>query len=182
MRLHLALTLALLSAQAGALWPFKQKRFTAEALVNAGDLGLKLDGGRVAAIGDADGDQKCVYRQEAPLTPAPTSSSSPRTRRRSDCGFGTGVGSVLAAQLTTDNFRYKPGAELSFKEHVRNVVPMDFDADGRLDLLVMMGAVAEGGWWGGGGKPRTDMEIVLSGAGGFGRSTERTVDPNANAP
>ncbi|KAL1405541.1 hypothetical protein Q8F55_009179 [Vanrija albida] len=145
MRLHLALTLPLLAAQASALWPFKPKRFTAEALVDAGTLGLKLDGGRVAAIGDADGDQNSdlfVISEDKKK--------------------------VRLWLWDRDNFRYKPGAELSFKEHVRNIVPMDFDADGRLDLLVMMGALAEGGWWGGGGKPRTDMEVVLGGAEGFG--------------
>ena len=40
-----------------ALWPFQQKRFTAEAFVDAGPLGVNTTG-RVVALGDWDGDQK----------------------------------------------------------------------------------------------------------------------------
>lgn len=41
-----------------ALWPFKQKRYTSEAFINAGPLGLEGVGGRVVAVGDWDGDQQ----------------------------------------------------------------------------------------------------------------------------
>jgi integrin alpha FG-GAP repeat containing protein 1 len=51
------LALALLSHPAAALWPFQQKRFTAEAFVDAGSLGVNTTG-RVVALGDWDGDQK----------------------------------------------------------------------------------------------------------------------------
>lgn len=54
----LALLLAPLLPSAHAIWPFKQKRFTAESLYNAGRLGLPEDTGRVVALGDVDGDQK----------------------------------------------------------------------------------------------------------------------------
>jgi integrin alpha FG-GAP repeat containing protein 1 len=54
----LALLLAPLIPAVHGIWPFKQKRFTAEALYNAGRLGLPKDAGRVVAIGDVDGDQK----------------------------------------------------------------------------------------------------------------------------
>lgn len=54
----LALLIAPLLPSAQAMWPFKQKRFTAEALYNAGRLGLPEDAGRVVAIGDVNGDQK----------------------------------------------------------------------------------------------------------------------------
>ena len=43
-----------------ALWPFKQNRFVAEALIDAGSLGLKDVSGRVVAVGDWDGNQKWV--------------------------------------------------------------------------------------------------------------------------
>ena len=38
-----------------AFWPFQQKRYESEAFVNAGDLGVAS--GRVAAVGDWNGDQ-----------------------------------------------------------------------------------------------------------------------------
>jgi len=41
-----------------AVWPFQQKRFTAEALIDAGPLGLESLTGRVVALGDWNGDQK----------------------------------------------------------------------------------------------------------------------------
>lgn len=43
---------------AKAFWPFKKKRFTSESLLDAGSLGLDPDVGRIAAIGDVNGDQK----------------------------------------------------------------------------------------------------------------------------
>lgn len=57
---HLAL-LGALATGADALWPFKPKRFTAEAFLDAGSLGLDdAVRGRVLAIGDVNGDQKWV--------------------------------------------------------------------------------------------------------------------------
>lgn len=41
-----------------AVWPFKEKRFTAEALIDAGPLGLENVDGRVVAVGDWNGDKK----------------------------------------------------------------------------------------------------------------------------
>ena len=44
---------------AHALWPFGTgKRFTTEAFIDAGALGLGDVKGRVAAVGDWNGDQK----------------------------------------------------------------------------------------------------------------------------
>jgi integrin alpha FG-GAP repeat containing protein 1 len=55
---QLALLLGLVQGSA-ALWPFKPKRFTAEAFIDAGPLGLDdAVRGRVLAIGDINGDQK----------------------------------------------------------------------------------------------------------------------------
>jgi integrin alpha FG-GAP repeat containing protein 1 len=45
---------------AAAFWPFKPKRFAAETLIDAGPLGLEGVKGRVVAVGDWNGDQKCV--------------------------------------------------------------------------------------------------------------------------
>ena len=45
---------------ANAIWPFPQKRFTAEAFIDAGPLGLDEVKGRVVALGDWNGDQKWV--------------------------------------------------------------------------------------------------------------------------
>jgi len=50
-------TLVLFLHPVAALWPFQQKRFTAEAFVDAGSLGVNTTG-RVVALGDWDGDQK----------------------------------------------------------------------------------------------------------------------------
>jgi integrin alpha FG-GAP repeat containing protein 1 len=52
------LALALLVPGAKAFWPFKKERFTAETLLDAGSLGLDPAVGRIAAIGDVNGDQK----------------------------------------------------------------------------------------------------------------------------
>jgi integrin alpha FG-GAP repeat containing protein 1 len=39
-----------------AIWPFPPKRFTGNALIDAGSMGLSGDG-RVVALGDFDGNQ-----------------------------------------------------------------------------------------------------------------------------
>lgn len=52
-------SLAALTAPAGAIWPFSPKRFTGNALVAAGSMGLDSDQ-RVVAFGDFNGDQLCV--------------------------------------------------------------------------------------------------------------------------
>ena len=49
--------LAAFSAPAVALWPFPTKRFSKNALLSAGSLGVE---GRVIAFGDFNGDQLCV--------------------------------------------------------------------------------------------------------------------------
>jgi len=54
-------TLALFAAPATALWPFPPKRFSRNALVPAGTLGLDDGDGRVIAFGDFDGDHLCAF-------------------------------------------------------------------------------------------------------------------------
>lgn len=51
----LALTAQVLGVE--AIWPFSTKRYTEEALINAGSLDV-TDVGRVIAIGDFNGDQQ----------------------------------------------------------------------------------------------------------------------------
>lgn len=46
-------------AQSFSLWPFPDKKFAKNALLNAGSLGLSSDE-RVVAFGDFNGDQLCV--------------------------------------------------------------------------------------------------------------------------
>ena len=53
-------TLALLVAPTSALWPFPPKRFSGNALVAAGSLGLDDGDSRVIAFGDFNGDHLCV--------------------------------------------------------------------------------------------------------------------------
>jgi integrin alpha FG-GAP repeat containing protein 1 len=48
-----------LVSPAQAIWPFPPKRFTGNALIDAGSMGLD-GGGRVIAFGDFDGDQLSV--------------------------------------------------------------------------------------------------------------------------
>jgi hypothetical protein len=59
----LPLVVVLVSLATGVLgvlpWPFPSKRFTANAFVDAGTLGLE-DAGRIVAFGDFDGDQLSV--------------------------------------------------------------------------------------------------------------------------
>lgn len=43
---------------AKAIWPFQHKRFSAEALIDAGQLGFEGVDGRVVAVGDWNGDKK----------------------------------------------------------------------------------------------------------------------------
>ena len=54
--LCLCTSLIFLSVPTTAIWPFPPKRFTGNALLGAGSLGLEGDG-RVVAFGDFNGDQ-----------------------------------------------------------------------------------------------------------------------------
>lgn len=53
----LALTADVLGVR--AIWPLSQKRYTEEALIDAGTLGVE-EVGRVVAVGDFNGDQQRV--------------------------------------------------------------------------------------------------------------------------
>jgi integrin alpha FG-GAP repeat containing protein 1 len=56
-RLYSALVaLSWLSDHAQAMWPFPPKRFSGNSLVDAGSMGITVQG-RVIAFGDFNGDQ-----------------------------------------------------------------------------------------------------------------------------
>lgn len=59
--LFFIISLALFAAPTTALWPFPPKRFSRNALVSAGTLGLDDGDGRVIAFGDFNGDHLCAY-------------------------------------------------------------------------------------------------------------------------
>ena len=65
-----------------------------------------------------------------------------------------------------DTFRYDASHSLTLSVPISNVVPGDFNYDGRLDLLVMHSD--SGGWWDSKSNP-THLEVYLGGAqdGGF---------------
>jgi hypothetical protein len=61
-------------------------------------------------------------------------------------------------------FQFTSTWTVDVDQHVVNVVPGDFDHDGRLDLLVMFEDEADdGGWWGGKGSDRVGMRLYLGG-------------------
>ena len=93
--------LALFAAPTTALWPFPPKRFSHNALVPAGTLGLDDGDGRVIAFGDFDGDHLCASPFILPITTgkqvqssanwrflAWTLSHSPRTNAPSPSTYG----------------------------------------------------------------------------------------------
>ena len=55
------ITLALFASPTTALWPFSPPRFSGNALVPAGSLGLGDGDGRVIAFGDFNGDHLCAF-------------------------------------------------------------------------------------------------------------------------
>lgn len=69
----------------------------------------------------------------------------------------------------TGSQRFFTGPSHVSQRNVKNVIPADWNYDGRLDLLV----VTEGqrhGWWGG-GSDELEMQALIQGSdGGFGAS------------
>ncbi|KAI5117253.1 hypothetical protein M0805_006416 [Coniferiporia weirii] len=95
------------------LWPFPPKRFTRNALLDAGSLGLG-DDERAIAFGDFNGDQ---------FLDVVTLDASGRK--------------VTVHLWDHDMFIFHDAASFSHQEQIYNVVPGDFTHDGSLDLLVM---------------------------------------------
>lgn len=108
---------------ASAVFGIGDKRFTYEGLINAGGLGLDDVDGQVVAFGDFDGDS---YVDAFVLS---------RDRKRIDVRL-----------WDHNNFRFsgpQEGAQqlsitMPQSLTVSNVVPADFNFDGKLDVLVMM--------------------------------------------
>ncbi|KAF8590510.1 hypothetical protein K439DRAFT_1381934 [Ramaria rubella] len=96
-----------------AIWPFSPKRFTTNSLIGTGSLGL-ADNDRVVAFGDLNGDQfmdiLMLTQDQRTLTPY---------------------------LWNHDAFVFEPSSSFRHPYQVLNVVPGDFNNDGRLDLLVM---------------------------------------------
>lgn len=51
-----------------------------------------------------------------------------------------------------------------------NISPADFNADGRLDILVTMWDEGKGGWWSPGGGLHAELQVVLGSEEGLGTS------------
>ncbi|KAG8719560.1 hypothetical protein FRC09_010950 [Ceratobasidium sp. 395] len=105
-----------LASSASAFWPFPAKRFKANGLISAGELGLDNVQGRVVAFGDLDGDQ---------FLDLLVLSEDQRT--------------VTAYLWQHDTFTYTQSTSFTLPSQNRivNVVPADLNYDGRLDLLFM---------------------------------------------
>ncbi|KAH9979777.1 hypothetical protein BJV77DRAFT_1048772 [Russula vinacea] len=103
-----------LRAPTTALWPFPPKRFSRNALVSAGTLGLDDGDGRVIAFGDFDGDH---------FVDVITLASDQHT--------------ISVHLWNHDDFSFRRFASFRHPQRVYNVVPGDYTHDGKLDLLVM---------------------------------------------
>ncbi|KZT59740.1 integrin alpha N-terminal domain-containing protein, partial [Calocera cornea HHB12733] len=108
---------------AAAVWPFPTKRYSGDALIDAGSLGLSGLDGRVVAFGDFNGDQ---------YTDLVTLSTDQR--------------SLTIYTWDHSGYLFTKSQTLGFIEDVLNVVPGDFSHDGRLDMLVML-RQSRGSWW-----------------------------------
>ncbi|KAN0105511.1 hypothetical protein V8E52_010950 [Russula decolorans] len=112
--LFFIVSLALFAAPTTALWPFPPKRFSRNALVPAGTLGLDDGDGRVIAFGDFDGDH---------FMDIITLASDQRT--------------ISVHLWDHDDFSFRRSASFRHPQRVYNIVPGDYTHDGKLDLLVM---------------------------------------------
>jgi len=78
---------------------------------------------------------------------------------------------VTAFKVVSDlsgKYRYTPSHTLASSSKIVNVIPGDFDHDGRLDLLVMS-EEKEGSWWS--EKSRIKMQVHLGAEGGGFRAS-----------
>jgi integrin alpha FG-GAP repeat containing protein 1 len=120
-------------------FPTTKQRFVEEHLIDAGNLGLPKQAGLVAAFGDFNADQ---------LLDLVLLSSDQRSL------------AVWEWDRKAYEFKEKTETRIRTKSDfvVTNVVPGDFDYDGKLDLLVM-GGKNPGGWWG--NDETTEMQVYL---------------------
>lgn len=133
-------TLAFLVTRPSLAWrvPGVEQRYTEEKLVDAGSLGLPSTG-LVAAFADwnADGLVDLVH-------------------------LGADQRSLAFYTWDRRKYTWTEATNARIRTHsdfvVTNVVPGDFDHDGRVDLLVV-GGKNPGGWWG--SDQETDMQVYL---------------------
>lgn len=97
---------------------------------------------------------------------APTSSRTHSDTYSSDLfSISPDRKSVQVWLWNRDKWQYDAGSVLDFDKLVHNVIPADFNGDGRLDLLVM--TAEEDKWWGKADKS-LNLTVVLGAEGGFG--------------
>ncbi|KAF8520193.1 hypothetical protein BU17DRAFT_46898 [Hysterangium stoloniferum] len=96
-----------------AIWPFTPKSFAINSLIGTGSLGLDANS-RVVAFGDLNGDQFTDILM-----------------------LGTDQQTITPYLWSHDEFLFKPSTSFRYQQPIANIVPGDFNNDGRLDLLVM---------------------------------------------
>ncbi|KAJ7778659.1 hypothetical protein DFH07DRAFT_730793 [Mycena maculata] len=96
-----------------AVWPFPPKRFSGNSLVDAGSMGINVQG-CVVAFGDFNGDQ---------FLDALTLGSDQQT--------------LTVYLWSHDDFTFQSTPSFQHPRKIYNVVPGDFTHSGKLDLLVM---------------------------------------------
>ncbi|KAI0303281.1 hypothetical protein B0F90DRAFT_1709692 [Multifurca ochricompacta] len=112
--LFFIISVALFAAPTTALWPFPPKRFSGNALIRAGSLGLDDGDGRVIAFGDFNGDHFVDVMMLA---------SDQHT--------------ISVYLWSHDDFSFHRSASFRHPQRIYNVVPGDYTHDGKLDVLVM---------------------------------------------
>ncbi|TCD70604.1 hypothetical protein EIP91_002634 [Steccherinum ochraceum] len=95
------------------IWPFPPKRFSGNAMMDAGSRGIDTDG-RVVAYGDFNGDQ---------FLDALVLSATQQT--------------LTVFLWDHENYEFVNGGSFQHPQKIYNVIPGDFTQDGRLDLLVV---------------------------------------------
>ncbi|KAJ3823019.1 hypothetical protein EV361DRAFT_914190 [Lentinula raphanica] len=115
--LHLISLLAF-PATSSAIWPFEPKRFSGNALITAGSMGL-TDPGRVVAFGDFNGDQFLDVLM-----------------------LGNDRRTLSVYLWNHEEYAFQRSFTMKHSNDVYNVVPGDFTHSGKLDLLVMSGSWA----------------------------------------
>lgn len=133
------LTLVSFAPRAVVAWfPGVEQRFVEEKLIDTGSLGLPNDG-LVAAFGDYNADQ---------LLDLFYLSADQRSL------------AVYVWDRTLYRYTEHKQARIRTKSDfiITNVVPGDYNYDGRLDLL-LMGRKNPGGWWG--DDETTEMQVYL---------------------
>ncbi|TFK46364.1 hypothetical protein OE88DRAFT_1667684 [Heliocybe sulcata] len=112
-----SLLLLLLPLPSLGIWPFPPKRYTGNALLEAGRMGVDVDG-RVVAFGDFNGDQFLDV-----------------------LALGSDQRTLSVYLWDHEDYTFRRSATFTHPRPVYNVVPGDYTQNGRLDLLVM----AQGG-------------------------------------